>query len=897
MSWFHAARARVRLIFGGDDAEARMNEEIGFHVDMEADRLQREEGLDPAEARRRAVLAFGGVEAHKEELRHTRPLAWLGGMKLDLKLGLRMLVKYPGLTLVGGLAMAFAIWLGAVTFVLIDQVMDPELPLPDGDRVVRIVNWDAAEYGEEMRSLNDFGIWQDELTAVTDMGAYRDVSYNLIVERDAGPVAGAEISASAFDIAPDGPLLGRTLEPSDELPGADPVVVIGHDVWRERFAGDPAVVGRTVQLDETFATVVGVMPEGFGFPVSHELWTPLRANGVLHAPRQGPAIEVFGRLAPGATLERAQVELDAIAQRLATTQPHTHEHLRAHVVPYTEYFPSSPMDEVLMASIDVFAVMLLIIICSNVALLMFARAASRENELVVRSALGATRRRIIVQLFAEALVLGAVAAAVGLGLAHLALGSWGVEFLEQNRGALPFWYDISLSPVSVAYALGLTVLGAAIAGIIPARKITRGLATTLRASSAGGGGVRFGGVWTAVIVLQVALTVAFPVIAYAQYREGARIRSQEPGFASEQYVGVTLDMDAADESETPAPRFASAVERLRERVAAEPEVAGVTFVDRMPRDYHRSHWIELDQAEQIESPAVTSATIDPSYFDVLRVPVLQGRAFTAADVAADAHVVIVDETFVEKKLQGRNAIGRRIRFSPYGERSTDESRPWYEIVGVVPALGMQSASSRDVHGGVYMAGRPGAEAPVNMMIHALGDPLELGPRIHQLAADVDPTLRVSRVLRADQVSDGFLWIIDTWFRITLMVTAVVLLLSLAGIYAVLSFTVVRRTREIGVRVALGASPRRVATAIFRKPLRQVTAGIAIGFVLVTLLAWAAMGHRPDGAPRVEEEALRLGHVGVFAIYAAVMLGVCLLACIVPTMRALRIQPAEALRAE
>jgi hypothetical protein len=284
-----------------------MNEEVRFHIDMETEKLVREEGLEPGEARRRALVAFGGVERHKEALRDGRGVAWLGGVSLDLRLGFRLLVKYPGLTMIGSLAMAFAIWVGAVTFELLAMFIFPTLPLPGGDRIVQLQNWDVQANDPEPRALHDFLVWRETLRSVTDLGAYRDVSRNLIT-RDGGsrPVAVAEITASGFRIAPGPPLLGRGIVAADERAGAPPVVVLGYDVWRTRFGSDPGVVGRTVQLGETYPTVVGVMPEGYAFPVAHELWTPLRPGAFVPAPREGPGITIFGRLAPGATLAEAR---------------------------------------------------------------------------------------------------------------------------------------------------------------------------------------------------------------------------------------------------------------------------------------------------------------------------------------------------------------------------------------------------------------------------------------------------------------------------------------------------------------------------------------------------------------------------------------------------------------
>jgi predicted permease len=923
MRWLYAIRTRLSLLVGRRAAESRMDEEFRFHLDMETNRLVREEGLDPGEARRRALIAFGGEERHGEALRDGRGLAWLGGLSLDFRLGFRMLVKYPGLTIVGGLAMAFAIWAGAVTFVLVGQFINPSLPLPGGDRIVEIRNWDVSAARVESRALSDFLVWRDALQSVTDLGAWRDVTRNLMIGNAGGrPVRGAEISASAFRIAPEPAMLGRVLMPADERVGAPPVVVIGHDVWRTRFGSDAGAVGRTVRLGDEYTTVVGVMPEGFAFPVSHELWTPLRADAVAQAPREGPGIEVFGRLAPGVTLEVAQTELMTIGRRVAAERPDTHEHLEPRVALYADRESVQSPDEVgFMLAIDLFAVMLLVVICSNVALLLFARAATRETELLTRSALGASRGRIVAQLFVEALVLGGVAAALGLGAAELALRHWGVEFLERNMGPLPFWFDVSLSPAAVLYACTLTLLGAAIAGMVPARKVSRGLGARMRENTAGGGGLRFGGVWTAVIVTQVALTVAFPVIVYIEQRELVRLRSLDAGYPAEEYLAVQLDIDlatgpGADSEAARAAQlvsFGTNLQELRRRVAAEPGVAGITFVDRLPTDGHRERWVELDDeagvpaqsgGTTLEAPPAgeaSTASIDPSYFEVLESPVLAGRGFTAADLAADARAVIVDQGFVDLIMRGRNPVGRRVRIAdgrePVASGATD-ARPWHEIVGVVEEIGMAAYNLRRRVPGLYLPAAPGSTGPVQMLVHVRGgDPLSFAPRVREIATAADPTLRLSDLQRADGVTNDALWVLGLWLRMTFVLTAIALLLSLAGIYAVLSFTVARRTREIGVRVALGASQRRIVAAIFRKPLTQVGAGIAAGFILVTAAAWFLSGHRPDGAPRAADSGLSLEQVALLATYAVVMLGVCLLACVVPTWRALRVEPTVAMRAE
>ena len=837
------------------------------------------------------------------------------GLSLDFKLGGRMLVRYPGLTVIAGLAMAFAICVGTVIFQMLSIFVYPSLPLPQGDRLVQIRNWDLAADSAEPRALHDFNVWRSTLQSVTEPGAWRDVTRNLIVtEGDARPVQVAEITPSAFRVADGTPLMGRVLTEADERPGAPSVAVFGYDVWRTRFGSDPAVLGRSVQLGTEHVTVVGVMREGFAFPIAHDVWMPLRIVNDAHAPRSGPAISVFGLLAPGATLDTAQAELTAVGQRVAREQPATHAQLQPRVAPYAMPDGGFQQDDIgIFASIYFFAVVLLVLICSNVALLLFARAETRESELAVRTALGASRSRIVAQMFAEALVLGGVAAVIGLAAAHIALKNWGLPFLEMNLGRLPFWYGVSLSPATVLFALGLTVLGSAIAGVMPALKVTRRMGSRLKQATAGAGGLQFGGVWTAVIVVQVALTVAFPAVVYVEQGQLRHIRTFDAGFAAEEYLAVQLGMDsppvagANGDSDRAAQRaaFASSIQELRRRLAAEPGVAGVTFADWLPRVPDRP-WERIELPDQLTvtpraEPGAADAArrprrwatvgrIEPSYFDVLETPILAGRAFGAADLAPGANVAIVDQGFVEQVLQERNPIGQQLRFAQDPKDTAGKRpNPWIEIVGVVKELGMGSPLAKERGAGLYLPATPDRFDRVYMMVHGRGDPMTLAPQVREIAAAVDPALRLGDWQRVDQVLDEFLWFVKLWMRLTVLMTAVALLLSLSGIYAVLSFIVARRTREIGVRVALGASRGRVIAAIFRRPLIQVGLGVVAGGALIALAATIE-----TEMPGLSGD-LSLEGFAIVVAYAIFMLGVCLLACVVPTRRALSVEPTVALR--
>jgi putative ABC transport system permease protein len=848
---------------------------------------------------------------------------------LDLKLGGRMLVKYPGLTIVGGLAMAFAIWVGIVIFQVVGLFVHPTLPLPQGARLVEIQTIDVAANDEEEKVLHDFLVWQQSLRSLTDVGAWRNSSRNLIVSAggDARPVNVAEMSVSGFRVSDGDPLMGRVLVEADERPAAPLVAVIGHDIWRTRFGSDPNVLGRTVQLGNDDATVVGVMREGFEFPVSHDVWMPLRIDGLDQKPRSGPSITVFALLAPGETIQTAQAELTTAGRRAATELPATHQHLEPRVRPYAMMAaPGGPGDQPIMYSIYFFTAMLLILICGNVGLLLFARAASREADLVVRTALGASRGRIVAQMFAEALVLGGVAAIVGVAAARVALGTWGVTFLETNMGRLPFWFDLSLSPQTFAVAIALTVAAAAVAGVMPALKITRGMGHRLKQTTAGSGGLRFGGVWTVVIVAQVAATVMFPAAVYVEQSLLRGVQDFNPGFANERYLAVQIErdypvdessnVDAAVTLERNA-RLAATLEELRRKVAAQPGVAGVTFTEDLPTTNHPQKIIEMGydlkggasasaSGSNAEPPLreATVAAVHPSYFEVLEAPVVAGRGFTTADAVPGTRVAVVDQGFVDQILQGRNAVGQQVRFrypAPglrrWGPGNPDDPAgpgDWYEVIGVVRELGVGSPAQPGRAAGFYIPGTPDLFDQIFMMVHVRGgDPMTVAPHVRDAATAVDPSLRLVNVKRANEANNDILWVMGLWLRITVVLSTVAIVLSLAGIYAVLSFTVARRTREIGVRVALGASRQRVVLATFRRPLFQVTLGIVVGTAIIFT---GAILFRTTELPGSEND-LTLQGMAMIIGYGIVMLGVCMLGCVVPTRRALNIEPTLALRTE
>ncbi len=886
--------ARARSFWAGvrrpERLEAEMDEEMSFHIDMEAERLVRERGLAPGEARRQAAVAFGGRERYKEEGRDARGLTGITGLGLDLKLARRMLVKSPGLTVVGGLGIAVAIAVGAGFFIFLHALMYPRLPLPEGGRLVALENWDTASRNEKRQSLHDFAAWRVEMRSVEQVSAFR-----MVVKEVIGGAAlpartpVAEMTASAFRAARVPPLLGRYLVEEDEREGAPRVAVIGHELWKSRFDADPAAVGRQILLGDTAHTVVGVMPEGYAFPMRHALWTALRASP--EAPGQGPEIFVFGRLVPGATMQQARAELGALGRQAAAANPATHARLRPQVLPYT--YPLDDIQDMSLwqaATMQSTVILLLLAVAANVAVLIYARTAMRRGEIAVRTALGATRRRIVTQLFLEALVLAAGAAAVGLVIAHLSLRQ--VKLQMERVMLVGFWVDLGVKPVAVLMAAGLAVLAAVVVGVVPALQSTgRHLQNDLRRVG-GGTGRGLGRTWTALIVAQVAIAVAVLPNAVNLAWKQIRFVVVRPTFAAEEFLTAGLGlatelrpgMDAEAYRRETAARLGDRLTELMRRLEADPAVAGATFTATLPG---RGSTL---MAEGVPAPPrspeghwVPSVGVGPGYLPLFGARTLTGRGFHAGE---RGNVVIVSRSFVRDVLGGGNALGRRVRFVPPPRTDrADEWKPgeWHEIVGVVEDLRANPVEPSRIPSYLYYPVAPGQVQAASLLLRVRGgDADAFAPRLRETVAALDPGIRVGEVSSLASVErppvvrlvEGALF----------LVVLSVLLLSAAGIHALMSFTVTQRRKEIGIRTALGAQPRRLLASIFSRAIGQLALGAVLGCILGSL---ALMNTRATTGQAV----VLLLAVGALVPAAG------LLATLGPARRGLRIQPMDALREE
>lgn len=814
----------------------------------------------------------------------------VGTSWLDVKLGMRMLRRYPGLTIAGGLALAIAIGIGAGWYELSRDLLRPSLPLPEGHRLVEVEMRDSLASREERRILHDFLEWRRDARSLEDLGAYRTLERNLILgDARPEPTTVAEISASAFRLVGVPPIIGRPLLESDERPGAPPVAVLGYSLWQSRFGGRHDVAGQQLQLGRTTATIVGVMPDGFAFPVNHRLWIPLQLQASGYAPLEGAGVRVFGRVAPGATQAYANAELTALTERTAAASPSTHQHLRPRVLAYGG---ESPGDrswlEIAITHLPVLLV--LIVACANVGTLVYARTATREAEIALRYALGASRGRIVGQLFVEALVLASAAAAIGLFGANAAL-KWGIAaYYSGQSGSLPFWVNPGLKLPTVVYGAALTIAGAAILGILPALKLTgRRVQSQLKHLGAGGSTLRFGVVWTTAMIVQVALTVICIPPAMGIADEALRDHRIRSRFPAAHYLAarVGLDRNAPDArgEESPAAYAARLEQRYRElerRVAREPGVVAVTLGDRLPGmevDVRRAEFEAAASTPPVAIANLWTAAAGPRYFEAFDLAIVAGRGFHDGDRAAGARAVLVNEAFARQYAGGGSPVGRRVR---YASPDPTVPQPWLEIVGVVRDAGMTPTDLGEAPY-VFRAASASTASPLVMGVRVAGDPADLAPRLRAIALDLDPALRLDEV----RALDDLVWRVDVPQLVAagaiVTIVALGLFLSAAGIFSLMSVSVARRTREIGLRSALGASQSRLIRGIFSRAVALVGGGIAAGNAVLLLIAG------------LSDEIDLSGTWTALLMTSTMMLAVGSVACVEPARRALRIQPTDALK--
>ena len=821
-----------------------------------------------------------------------RPMRWAPGISwIDVRLAGRMLVRHPALTLVAGLALAIGIPL-ALAPMQLANALNVRLPYPDPDRIVGLEHLVRPSMHDRTPTLHDFERWRDETRSFAVVAAARIRRENVV--SDGGPLevrTGTEMTASAFEVPRVPPQLGRTLLASDEIAGAAPVVVIGHDLWQSQFGGAADVLNRTLRVGRTVRAVVGVMPAGFQFPYRDDFWIPLQARARDYPVGRAPAVVVFGRLRKDLQRSQAQAELETVDRRMAADHPAIYADLAPRVTELAYVVTGLEASGERMYPAYVMSVLLLGVVCANVGTLMLARTAGRANEIAVRAALGAGRGRIVMQLFTESLVLSALSAGLGLAVAELAMQR--LSIVQRFEAAMPPWFDLNVTAGTVVTAAALAVFSAVIAGLLPALRATgrRSYGTLQRSGPAGG--LRFGAISSVLIVAEVAMAVAGLSGVGSVARGAFRAPALGDEIAAGQFLTTQLRMPPAAlqpdgvqlSSADFGTRFVALQTEITRRLEAEPPIRAVTFASHLPGMQHARMYVEIDTevaaAAHPQGHLVRYAFVAPTFFRALDQQVLAGRDFDRRDLAPGARPVIVNRSFVEQMFQGQSPIGYRIRARVNGDQP---AAAWREIIGVVADLGMNILDPSQ-SAGIYHVVAPGQVHPVQLVVKVAGDPASYVPRLRSVVHDVEPTMALDGPTTLDGLFSEALWQARfTAFAFTL-VALVAVVLSAAGLYALMAFAVSQRTREIAIRAALGARPGSIIRLIAATAMLQLAIGVVIGAGIGAMLV-----------PTLLNSATLAGNwrsmlVGVSI--AMVTIGV--LACAVPTRRALRIQPIAALK--
>jgi len=797
----------------------------------------------------------------------------------DWRMAARMFARQPGLTAAAAVALALGVGLPTLLFSISYGIFLRGLPVPDGSRIVAVTLSNVATGRQRLNlTINDLAEWQTAQSTFDELAAFQMSSMNIVV-RDGQPerLAGAFLTANGFAVLRVPPLMGRTFVESDGEPGAPPVLVLGYGPWVTRFGSDPRVVGRVVRANGQPATVIGVMPAGFGFPSSQEAWMALRANP-LEIPRgQGPPLIAYGRLKAGATISRAGTDLSTIAARIAGEHPDTNRNLVPVIQPYADMMSGDQDAHVAMLLTMALGFGVLLIACANVANLLFAQAASRTREVAIRSALGASRARIVAQLLIESLVLAVVGTAVGLLVAQVGVTMFNSAIVDANP---PFWVDVRLDTMPLLFAAALTGLAALLSGAIPAWRASRAdVSEELKDGARSAGGLRIGRVSRVLVTLEIVVSFGLLVTAGLMIRSMANLTTHEYGFAMDDVFTARLVLPEDPYPDTASRmRFLSALEG---RLSALAGVRASTLTSDFPGLSADRTAVVVDAvtyADASHYPVVRTAAIGARFFETFGRRIVSGREFNAADDGAAPGVAIVNESFAQTLVRGADPIGRRIRLG------RDPAAPWLRIVGVAPDLYMAGAEDRDP-AGVYVPLAQSGERFIGLALRGpAGATLAAAVRAEVSALDRDLPIYFPKTLR--RAIDDDLWSYRVFGPLLVVVGAAALFLATIGLYSLMAFAIRQRRREIGVRMALGARPVDLARLVAAEVTAEVGFGLVAGAILAVSLSSAMRSLVFHVAPH--DPLIYAVIVGMLVLAAG-------LAAWVPVRRAIRVDPTLTLR--
>ncbi len=888
----------LRSLTSSQAVEAELDEEMRFHIDMQADAHARR-GLSQDEARRRARVAFGGVEQHKEAMREGRGVRGIERAAFDVRFALRQLRKTPGFTVAAVLTLALGIGGNTAVFSVVNGVLLRPLAYPDADRIVSISH--RTRGGELPARLPNSSathvVYQEGSRSFDAMALYSTWQGSLV--GDNAPPDWVDVvtaTRSLFDVLRVPPSLGRTFTPEEDTPGGPHVAIISDALWRQRFGADPSVVGRTITLDGTSRQVVGVMPAGFAFPTpAAQLWVPMRVD---RTDLGGFHLQGIGRLRAGATPESATRELTTLMPRVSTLVDFLSAHtlddarIRPDVRPYLDDVVGTvrPVLWTLWAMVG----LVLLIACVNVASLLLVRAETRRREMAVRIALGAERRHLLAQSLVESAMLLMAGSALGALLAWVA-----VRLLPTLAPTLlPRAGDIHVDATVIA---ATTLIAAVMAGVFGVLPFVRRRAMSASAVFGGGGsdrtsttGRRGGRLRQLLVGAQVAMATVLLVGSGLVLRSFEKLRAVDPGFRADGVITfrIALPMSRYGMGNNVA-RFHY---EMLDRIRALPGVTAAGATGRLPL---AGVTVEADPV-RVEGrvfgpgampPIAEMRVATPGYFEAMGIPTLAGRTLERSDTEQGTGAVLVTETVVRKLMESRNPVGARVAHGLAGVRG---ERPWSDVVGVVGDVRGISLDKAPM-GAIYyaMINRPGVDMEwlARSMVYAVRTTAAPGvviAAVRRELAQIDPTLPLAETRTLSSVVAGA----QSGMRFSMIgfcIAAIIgLFMSAIGLYGVLSYVTAQRTREIGVRIALGATPSSVRVAVLRRGLAVSAAGLVVGMTGALLMRGLATpllyGITPTDPLTLIAVSCALLFVGTLATW-------------LPARRASRLDPVMALRGE
>jgi putative ABC transport system permease protein len=870
--------ARILSAFRRNRAEDDLAREMMAHLALLETEYHRR-GMSPDEARLAARRAMGSVALAKDLHRDARSFIWLEDLRRDLRHAVRHLRRSPGFTLTAVLALGLGIGVNTAFFTILNAMCLRGLPIDSPERVMWLSTRNAQNQAGPL-SYAEFDELRARTTTFEQMAAVTNTIAAVGDSRQPpARVLGAFISAGAFELIGVRPVVGRAFRPDEDRPGGSAVVILGAEIWSSRYGSDPAIVGQSITVNGVPSTVIGVMPRGFMFPANADLWrTMADLAPAVRESRAERRLSVFARLRDGATEDQARSEMAAISAAWAREFSATNRDIHLHTVPINEALNPDWTHPGWLSFITA-GTLVLLVACANVANLLLMRAATRGREIAIRTSIGATRGRVVRQLLVESATLAGLAGAFGIFVAWSALR--GLEGIVPPE-SLPYWMAFTIDGHVLAMLSAVCLGSVFVCGLPSALHVSKvDLRDTLTENGSTTARVRAVAVrparrWIAVLLAgEFAVTLVLNMMAVTSIRSSIETRRTEFRIDPASLTTMWLTLPA-DSYRTPDVRHAF-FDRLDGEVGTSPALESIAYASTLPYGGGSQRPLTVSGRSFGEPPMVSVVNASERYFEILRVPLVRGRAFTAVDGRPGNEAAVVNERFVRMYLNDQEPIGARIRL---GSEET-----WLHIVGVATTVRQQQMPSPEPDPVVFLPFRASNPGTTAIIVRTARDPAAAVSLLRRAVAGIDPNLPLYRVMSLERAVKDALWNGTLSDVLVKSIAVVALLLALVGLYAVTSHTVAWWSRELGLRVALGARGRAIAWLVLRRVLVQLSAGFALG--LVAVLAYDRLLN--------SETYNRLAEPGALALTMVAIVIVALVACLVPIRRAATVDPIEALR--